>query len=62
MFFEGANDAVSGLTVGERYYLSTAGGVETSPTTVSGELLQLVGWAVSATAINTDIQDCITRA
>jgi hypothetical protein len=55
IYFEGANDDLSGLTIGARYYLQTAGGVSSSPRTTG--LHQFVGIAISATEINTDIDD-----
>ena len=60
VFFEGANDALSGLTVGARYYLDTAGGVTTTPPAApAATISQFVGIAINATTINTDIDDCI---
>ncbi len=59
VFFEGPNDDLTGLTIGARYYLSTAGGVTATPPTSPGATIsQFVGIAVSATEINTDIDDC----
>jgi len=55
VYFEGANDDLSGLTIGARQYLSTAGGRTETPRT-SG-LHQYLGIAISATEINTDIDD-----
>ena len=62
MYFEGANSALTGLTIGARYFLDTAGGVTATAPTGSGELWQYLGIACSATEINTDIEDCITLA
>lgn len=60
VFFEGPNDALSGLTVGSRYYLDTAGGVTTTaPTAPAANISQFLGVGISATTINTDIDDCI---
>lgn len=60
VYFEGPNTSLSGLTVGSRQYLDTAGGVTETPVAVtSGDLHQYLGLAISATAINTDIEDCI---
>lgn len=60
VYFEGANDALTGLTVGARYYLDTAGSVTaTAPLAPAATISQFVGIAISATAINTDIDDCI---
>lgn len=51
------NNNLSGLTIGSRYYLSTAGGVTATPRT-SG-LHQFLGKAISATAISSSIDDHI---
>jgi hypothetical protein len=60
VYFEGANDDLTGLTSGARQYLATAGGVTvTPPVFPAATIHQLVGSAVSATEINTDIEDCI---
>lgn len=55
IYFEGANDDLAGLTIGARYYLSTAGAI--SPTPRSTGIHQFVGIAISGTEINTDIDD-----
>lgn len=57
VYFEGANDDLSGLTPGSRMYLDAAGGVTATPRTTG--LHQFVGIAISPTEINTDIDDCI---
>jgi hypothetical protein len=60
IYFEGPNDAKTGLTIGSRYYLSTAGGATpTVPATPTAIISQFLGIAISATAINTDIEDAI---
>jgi len=60
IYFEGANEDLSGLTPGARYYLDTAGGVTaTPPVAPAAQISQLLGYAVNATTINTDIDDCI---
>tara|TARA_R110002153_G_scaffold136399_2_gene286299 strand:+ start:2716 stop:3225 length:510 start_codon:yes stop_codon:yes gene_type:complete len=64
VFFEGTNANLSALTEGSRQYLGTAGSaVETplDPTNAAddGKIHQLLGVAISATEVNTDIQDCI---
>lgn len=58
VYFEGPNADLSGLTIGERVFLDTVGGVTQTPR-VAG-LHQLLGYAVSTTEVNTDIDDCIT--
>lgn len=65
VYFEGANAGLSGLTEGARIYLGTAGGIIETPLDPTnpvddGKLHQLLGWAISDTEVNTDIQDCIT--
>ena len=55
IYFEGANDDLSGLTIGARYYLNTAGGPSATPR--SSGIHQFLGIAISATSINTDIDD-----
>lgn len=64
VYFEGPNDALSGLTPGARQYLDTAGGTTETPPTFSGgaTISQFLGIAVNATTINTDIDDCIGLA
>jgi hypothetical protein len=62
VYFEGGNDDLSGLTAGDRVFLGTAGGIITTPlipVTDVGKISQLLGSAVSATEVNTDIDDCI---
>ena len=64
VYFEGANDDLSGLTAGIRYFLGTAGGVTPTPPSFAGgaTISQLVGSAISATEINTDIDDVVVLA
>jgi hypothetical protein len=65
VFFEGTL-ASTGLTAGERYYLSaaTAGGVVTSGAlpTGSGEVIQFIGKAISTTEINFEPDEGIILA
>lgn len=61
MYFEGRNAVVSGKTVGARQYLSDTvpgGTTETAPVG-AGKKVQLVGKAVSATSIDTEIGDYV---
>ena len=63
VFFEGANEDLSGLTPGQRVYLGTSGGIITTPLDPdvdTGKIHQLLGTAISATEVNTDIADCIS--
>lgn len=64
VYFEGANDDLTGLTPGARYYLATAGGVTSTPPTFAGgaAIHQFLGTAISPTEINTDIEDCVVLA
>lgn len=64
VYFEGTNNDLSGLTTGTRQFLGTAGGVTATPPTFAGgaTISQLVGTAISATEIDTDIDDCIVLA
>jgi len=61
VYFEGANDSLTSLTVGARYYLGTAGGATATPPTSAGgaQIHQFLGIAISTTAVNTDMDDCI---
>lgn len=63
VYFEGQNDELSGLTVGSIYYLSATPGVGTAtvPTT-AGHIRQVLGKAVSATVMTTEIDEPIIRA
>lgn len=64
VYFEGTNPGVTGRTIGARQYLGTAGDAvevpldETLPAN-AGFLSQFLGIAISATEINTDIDDCL---
>lgn len=47
------NTAQSGLTIGSDYFLgTTAGAIQTSPPSSAGNIVQFIGRAQSATAIN----------
>lgn len=62
VYFEGPNTGLSGLTAGQRVYLGVTGGILTTPlvpVTDAGDISQLLGTAISATEVNTDIDDCI---
>lgn len=65
VYFEGNNDQLSGLTPGVTYALSATnpGGVValSSATTTTGESLQILGVATSATSINVEIGKPIIR-
>lgn len=58
VYFEGANTGQSGLTPGARVYLGAAGvGTNTVPATPGSVIHQFLGIAISATEVNTDIDD-----
>jgi hypothetical protein len=63
VYFEGANDDLTGLTIGARYYLGTAGDATATPPVAPGAAIsQFLGYAINATTINTDIDDCVVLA
>ncbi|MBF0401962.1 MAG: hypothetical protein HQL90_14505 [Magnetococcales bacterium] len=53
VYFDGLNDVLTGKTAGKRYFLSatTPGAATDTPPSGSGNLSQILGVAVSATAI-----------
>jgi hypothetical protein len=64
VYLEGSNTQVTGKTVGARQYLSAATpgqSVETAPS-ASGNVVQLLGVATSATSISTEMDDGIVLA
>ena len=52
VYFEGSNTGVSGRTPGKQYLSTTAGTTTTTPPSGSGNVIQVVGFATSATNIN----------
>lgn len=63
VFFDDSNSSLSALTPGATYYLSaTAGTVTTTPPTTTGQIVQEIGFATSATSLHVNIQESITRA
>lgn len=63
VYFEGQNTQVTGRTPGARQYLSTTPGAATeTPPSASGNVVQLLGTAVSATSISTEIEDGVILA
>lgn len=60
IYFEGSNSGLTSLTPGTRMYLSTAGAATATPVTTG--IHQFLGIAISATEINTDIDDEIVIA
>ena len=61
VYFEGGNTALAGLTPGDRYYLSTAGDVTSTPVdpdvAAAGTLHQYLGKASSSTEICVEMDD-----
>lgn len=52
VYTEGNNDALTGLTVGADYWLSTtAGGLTTTPPSTAGQIVQYIGRALTATKL-----------
>jgi len=52
VYFEGSNTQRSGLTAGPQYLQTTAGSVGSTPPSGSGNVVQIVGFATSATVLN----------
>lgn len=64
VYFAGTNTALSGLTIGAQYFLSSsaAGAITATAPTTSGGIVQKVGRAASATSINFQPSDYIVLA
>jgi hypothetical protein len=63
VYFEGTITGLTGLTIGGRCYLGTAGGaVVQTPPAASGNVLQFVGVALSATEVTFEADDGIILA
>lgn len=61
--FEGTITGLSGLTIGATYYLSTtAGGITATAPTGSGNAVQKVGVAISATELSFEPGTVVVRA
>ena len=52
VYFEGSNTAVSGRTPGVQFLSTTAGSTSTTAPSASGNVVQRLGFATSATVIN----------
>jgi len=52
VYFEGTNTAVTGLTPGKLFLATSAGTTTTTAPSGSGNVVQIVGFATSATALN----------
>lgn len=64
VYFEGQNTALTGLTVGVRYYLSdtTPGAATATPVEGAGKLHQFLGRSISSTNITFEADDVIIKA
>lgn len=64
VFFDDTNTGKTGLTPGATYYLSaTAGAIITDPTSLTtGQIVQEIGFATSATSLRVNIQEPVIRA
>lgn len=63
VYHEGTNNQLSGLTLGARYYLhTTAGGITPTAPSGSGNVVQYVGKAVSATELSFEPSDGVILA
>lgn len=61
VYYGAANNQLSGMTLGDTYYLSTAGQVTSSPPTTNSYVVQQLGTAKSATLLLVNIQQGIER-
>lgn len=52
VYFEGSNTAKSGLTAGKLYLGTTAGATQSTAPSGTGQVVQIVGFATSATVMN----------
>lgn len=62
VYFEGTNTGMTGLTPGPQFLATTAGTATATAPSASGNVVQRVGFAVSATAMNFQSQPPITLA
>lgn len=62
VFFEGSNTSVSGATPGPQFLATTAGSFTGTAPTGSGNVVQSIGIAISATQINFEADNPIVRA
>lgn len=60
VYFEGTNTAVTGQTPGEVFLSTTAGLSAATAPSSSGNVVQRIGFAISATAINFQAGEAIT--
>ena len=62
VYFEGTNTGVSGQTPGPVFLSTTAGGATAAAPSAAGNVVQRIGFAVSATSINFQSQTPVTLA
>jgi len=63
IYFEGSNDQLTGLTAGIQYLdTATAGGATATPPVGASNVVQRVGFAISATTINVEFGQPIELA
>lgn len=62
VYTSGSNTAVTGQTAGTVFLSTTAGLGSNTPPTLSGEIVQQIGVAVSATQVNFDAEPTVTLA
>jgi hypothetical protein len=62
VYFEGTNTAVSGQTAGNVFLSTTPGQGTSTPPSGSGNVVQPIGFAVSATAVNFNASRPVTLA
>lgn len=64
VYHEGTNTQLTGLTAGARYYLSaaTAGTATATPPSSTGNVVQFLGVAVSATGLTYEASEGVIRA
>ena len=55
VYFEGSNDQVAGATAGKVFLATTAGGFVGTAPSASGNVVQQIGVATSATSINVEV-------
>ena len=62
VYKDSENNSLTGLTIGARYFLGLAGAVTlTPPAAGSGHYLQILGTAMSATELDSEIQQPVIR-
>lgn len=62
VYFEGSNPGVTGQTPGPVYLSTTAGQATATPPSAAGNVVQQVGFAISATVVNFQSGQSITKA